>query len=99
VGFLKKIVPTNILVFFDSIFQWTGAWWQYTPSVFMKAVGSKQEAPRSEKRDLSTLEFFKCPDCGGGPLKDRKTHLECSNCGKKWEVRGGIYDFREPINV
>jgi SAM-dependent methyltransferase len=36
-GFLKRIAPTGILVFFDSIFQWTGAWWQWTPSVFVKA--------------------------------------------------------------
>ncbi|HSQ39764.1 MAG TPA: class I SAM-dependent methyltransferase, partial [Anaerolineales bacterium] len=63
VGILKRLVPTGILVFFDSIFQWTGAWWQLTPSVFVKAIGSRQ-AEESPKRELSTLEFFKCPDCG-----------------------------------
>jgi hypothetical protein len=96
VGFLKRFVPTGILVFFDSIFQWTGALWQYTPSVFVKAVGEKQ-ASGSEKRALSTLEFFKCPDCGHSPLTDRTAYLECSSCEKKWEFKDGLYDFREPV--
>ena len=96
IGILKRIIPTGILVFFDSIFQWTGAWWQLTPSVFVKAVGAKQSSG-SEKRELSTLEFFKCPDCGQSPLADRTTYLECPSCKKKWEVRDGIYDFREPM--
>jgi ubiquinone/menaquinone biosynthesis C-methylase UbiE len=97
VGFLKRIVPTGILVFFDSLFQWTGALWQYTPSVFVKAVGAKQD-DGSVKRELSVLEFFKCPDCGHSPLTDKKEYLECSSCKKKWEFKDGIYDFREPLN-
>lgn len=103
VGILKKIIPTGILVFFDSILQWTGAWWQLTPSVFVKAVGAKhsgeylRQVSGSPKRELSTLEFFKCPDCNYSPLMDKKDYLECSNCIKKWEFRGGIYDFREPM--
>ncbi len=70
VGFLKRVVPTGILVFFDSIFQWSGALWQFTPSVFVKAVGVKQEAG-SMNWELSVLEFFKCPDCGQSPLVDK----------------------------
>jgi len=96
VGFLKRIVPTGILVFLDSIFQWTGAWWQMTPSVFVKAVGANQVSG-SERRELSILEYFKCPDCGQSPLADKSDHLECPGCKKKWEINGGIYDFREPM--
>ena len=95
VGFLKRIVPTGFLVLLDSIFQWTGAWWQMTPSVFVKAVGAKQ-ASGSERRELSILEYFKCPNCGQSPLADKSDHLECPGCKKKWEIKGGIYDFREP---
>jgi len=95
-GLLKRIVPTGILVFFDSIFQWTGALWQYTPSVFVKAVAGNQDAG-SMKRELSVLEFFKCPNCGHSPLVDKFNYLECSNCKKKWEVKDGIYDFREAM--
>ena len=96
IGILKRIVPTGILVFFDSIFQWTGALWQYTPSVFVKAVGGYRDAKPID-RELPVLEFFKCPDCGHSPLIDRTNYLKCSSCKKKWEFRDGIYDFREPM--
>lgn len=96
VGLLKRIVPTGILVFFDSILQWTGAWWQLTPSVFVKAIGAKQVSV-SPKRELSTLEFFKCPDCRTSPLADKSAYLECPGCKKRWEIKDGIYDFREPV--
>lgn len=95
-GALKRIVPTNVLVALDSLFQWTGAWWQFTPSVFVraKADGSR----RSEAVPSSVSLFFKCPDCAHTPLIEGADYLECPNCGKRWEVRDGIYDFREPIN-
>ena len=96
VGFLKRIIPTGVLVFFDSILQWTGALWQLTPSVFVKADAAKQ-ASVSVKRDLSVLEFFKCPECGHSPLADKKEYLQCSSCKKRWEVKDGIYDFRKPM--
>ncbi len=95
VGFLKRIVPTGILVFFDSLFQWTGAWWQLTPSVFVKAkiVGRDAIPPHGQDNLLSC---FKCPDCGQSPLMDKSDHLECPGCKKRWGVKDGIYDFREP---
>ena len=94
IGLLKRIIPTGILVFLDSISQWTGAFWQLSPSVFVRAKiqsGRKQEIPNH------TLLFFKCPDCGHSPLIEKENYIECSNCGKRWEVKDGIYDFREPI--
>jgi ubiquinone/menaquinone biosynthesis C-methylase UbiE len=95
VGFLKRIVPTSILVFIDSLFQWTGALWQLSPSVFIKA---KAEG-RIQKGELPNgpLLFFKCPECGQSPLLEEKDYLECPSCKKKWGLKGGIYDFREPI--
>ena len=96
VGLIKRIVPTSILVFFDSLFQWTGAWWQLSPSVFVKAV--KRDAPNSPLHSPEKfLTYFKCPDCGHSPLIDKTEYLECSSCGKKWTVKDGIYDFREPL--
>jgi ubiquinone/menaquinone biosynthesis C-methylase UbiE len=93
VGLLKRIVPTGILVFLDSLFQWTGAWWQLSPSVFVKAK-AEGEKNRHEIPD-NPLLFFKCPACGHSPLIEGENHLECSNCKSMWEVRDGIYDFRE----
>ena len=94
-GLLKRLIPTGILVALDSLCQWTGAWWQYTPSVFVRARaearGQRQEIPSDPAL------FFKCPSCGHAPLTDRENALECSYCRKRWEVRDGIYDFREPM--
>jgi ubiquinone/menaquinone biosynthesis C-methylase UbiE len=96
VGFLKRIIPMGILVFFDSILQWTGAWWQYTPSVFARAKAETGEQ-RSAEIPLDVISFFKCPDCGQSPLLDKRNYLECSSCKKRWEFKDGIYDFREPL--
>jgi len=100
VGLLKRIVPTGVLVFLDSLFQWTGAFWQLTPSVFLKARNGAAQGPHGEQTSpaLGNLTlFFKCPACGSYPLLDEKTHLECLNCRKQWEVKDGIYDFRESV--
>jgi len=98
VGFLKRIMPTSILVFLDSLFQWTGACWQLTPSVFVRAKIVRLDPSRiPHDRPDHVLFFFKCPNCGHSPLMDEKEYLECPSCKKRWEVRDGIYDFREPI--
>ena len=100
VGFLKRIVPTGILVFLDSLFQWTGALWQLSPSVFVKSrKGDHKGRPGAGPSPALTnvLSLFKCPDCGHSPLTEKKAYLECSNCKKKWESKDGIYDFKEPL--
>ena len=96
VGILKRIMPTRILVFLDSLFQWTGKWWQLSPSVFVRAVRRDARSVPSH-RQHNILSYFKCPDCGHSPLIDQTEFLECSNCKKKWGVKDGIYDFREPM--
>jgi SAM-dependent methyltransferase len=98
-GFLKGVIPTSILVFLDGAVQWTGALFQLTPSVFVRATTGGQS---SAKGDLpSTVHrppsIFKCPACNHSPLEDRTDHLECPNCKRKWAFKDGIYDFREPL--
>src|SRR5690606_34237319 len=57
VGFLKRRVTTGILVFLDSLLQWTGAWWQFTPSVFVKAI--RQDGPgRLPSGEENILDYF-----------------------------------------
>ncbi|MCI0549572.1 MAG: class I SAM-dependent methyltransferase [Anaerolineae bacterium] len=98
VGFLKRVVPTGILVFFDSLFQWTGALWQFTPSVFVKARVAQDAVLTGEAVSKDAiLSYFKCPNCGHSPLVEQHHYLECTNCKAKWEIKDGIYDFREPL--
>lgn len=94
VGALKRTVPTRVLVFFDSLLQWTGAFIQMAPSVFVKAQLAKQGIVSQVERE-NVLSYFKCPNCGHHPLEDRESYLECSRCKKRWGVAEGIYDFRE----
>jgi ubiquinone/menaquinone biosynthesis C-methylase UbiE len=95
VGILKRIVPVTILVFLDSAAQWTGAWWQLSPSVFVRARAER----RMQKAEMPAEPalFFKCPQCSHSPLIDRIDFFHCSDCGRKWGFKDGIYDFREPI--
>ena len=91
-GLLKRMIPAKILAALDGIFQPTGALFQFTPSVFVKAIktgGDKKEIP------LNVLNLFECPACGGEKLEDKKDHLFCANCNARWMIRDGIYDFRE----
>jgi SAM-dependent methyltransferase len=93
-GFLKRIVPTSLLVSLDAAFQWTGALWQFTPSVFLRAVlHSEMQAITVDKVNA----LFKCPECGNAPLTDKEQDLQCSQCGRRWEKKNGIYDFRKPL--
>jgi ubiquinone/menaquinone biosynthesis C-methylase UbiE len=99
VGFLKRVVPTSILVSLDSLLQWTGAWWQLSPSVFVRARKIRNpHGVETRPSMISPMMVFKCPDCGYTGLKDEGTHLKCLNCRKKWEIRDGIYDFRKSLD-
>ena len=91
---LKRTIPTPILVLFDSSLQWTGAFFQWTPSVFVKACGGSRGSGSGNNENA--LTFFKCPECGHAPLKDQRSYLLCPNCRNKWEIKDGIYDFRKP---
>ena len=91
-GLLKRIFPPKLLAALDGFFQPTGALFQLTPSVFVKAKleGNKQ----NDHTPLTTIALFKCPECGSGNLQDKKDHLICPKCSVRWPVHEGIYDFR-----
>ena len=90
-GLLKRALPTGLLVWLDSWAQWTGSLWQLSPSVFVRsqAVGSDPRGPEGA--------FWRCPACGCLTLHHRQDTLHCADCGRKWAIRDGIYDFKEPL--
>jgi SAM-dependent methyltransferase len=92
-GLLKKIFPAGFLAALDGLFQPTGALWQFTPSVFVKAIVKESDA--TNDIPLRVIELFKCPECGNETLEEKQDHLHCSNCKAKWAVNDGVYDFRE----
>jgi len=90
INFLKKWVPTGILAALDSIFQYTGDWWQLSPSVFTRSISDKKSP------DKPVEGFFQCPACNI-PLPEVEPgadKLVCPSCSKIYPVVDGIYDFR-----
>ncbi len=91
IAIMKRVFPASFLAKMDGFAQFTGDWWQLTPSVFTlsEAVGETQVAAKGA--------FFQCPQCNHAPLKEESEMLICANCNAKYAIRNGIYDFREPI--
>ncbi len=96
-GILKRIIPARLLAALDGLFQPTGAIWQFTPSVFVKAKVEEKSAIKLSDIPVNVIELFKCPQCENEKLEDKNDHLYCSNCKAQWAVRDGIYDFREQM--
>lgn len=90
IGILKRLVPTRLLVWLDSLASLTGPLWQFSPSVFVRAeaVGSTAKA--------ATGAFFKCPACGTALPEAKGGVLACGN-GHRWGVKDGIYNFKEML--
>lgn len=88
-GLLKRLVPTRLLVSLDSMVQFTGGWWQLSPSVFLASEHPTQGQPAPPDA------FFACPICHI-PLHGQDT-LTCPSCNRQWARRDGVYDFKEPV--
>ena len=87
---LKRLIPPRWLAAADGLVQFTGRWWQLTPSVFVRAHAQKPPAGLPEG-------FFCCPVCRCADLTPQDTMLICSGCGRRWQTAGGIYDFKTPL--
>ncbi len=95
IGWLKRIVPAGLLAAMDGLFQPLGAFWQFTPSVFMKARVNVES--QTGEVSMNVTGLFKCPECGGGNLQEKNDHLLWPSCHARWAVHDGIYDFREKM--
>ncbi len=87
-GALKRALPTGFLVALDSMLQFTGALWQFTPSVFLRARADGEPSP------VKAQIAWRCPDCGGSNLEPRNEGLHCTACGRLWALHDGIYEFK-----
>jgi ubiquinone/menaquinone biosynthesis C-methylase UbiE len=91
VGWLKRNVPTKLLVALDALFQPSGALWQLTPSVFLRAKASEDTAK------AAAGAFFKCPECGRALGAETESYVECPGCKRRWGKTDGIYYFKEAV--
>jgi len=88
---LKRLLPPRWLAAADGLVQFTGRWWQLTPSVFVRA--SAQKPPVGPPGG-----FFCCPVCRSANLTMQAAGLICSGCNRRWQMTGGIYDFKTPLS-
>ena len=103
IGILKRAIPTGLLVALDRLCQPTGALWQLTPSVFVRADAQHPFEHRARKSAAPQDAFFRCTVCGSTMLENEDDALSCTDCGARFAVRArsntsaGIYDFRAPL--
>ena len=90
INILKKLLPTKLLVGLDSISQFTGKWWQLTPSVFTMSTADERLPSLTTNSDA----FFRCPSCERDLTGSSESQMICSGCGVEWPIIDGIYDFR-----
>ncbi len=88
---LKRYLPLRMLVGMDSLAQWTGDWWQLTPSVFARCR-AEGETPTAQPG-----AFFCCPQCAHTTFVEAPEALTCPACTRAWGIKDGIYDFRETL--
>ena len=92
IGLLKRIIPNRLLVWLDKLFQPSAKLFQFSPSVFTRALVAG-DTPKAKEG-----AFFCCPSCYA-PLEDSEAaHLSCA-CGLKWGKQNGIYNFKDPLNA
>lgn len=91
VALLKRLLPAALLARLDALVQWTGDWFQYTPSVFLRArLPGQSQAVSSEAIE----RFFKCPRCSAHPLQRQPDAMVCTQCQAVWPIEEGIYNFK-----
>jgi ubiquinone/menaquinone biosynthesis C-methylase UbiE len=88
VGTLKRIVSLNLLVAADALLHGTGNWWQWSPSVFVRAEAMAGGPARREGA------FWRCPACRSVDTEEDEAGVRCQACGRLWPLRDGIYDFK-----
>ncbi len=90
IDFLKRVLPTRLLTTLDTLAQPTGALWQLSPSVFVRARAG------AGKSRAAAGAFFRCPACGEALGAPPQTEFTCV-CGRVWQREGAIYNFRDPV--
>ncbi len=92
-GILKRMLPVGLLTALDSALQRSG--WAISPSIFLDLQlqgGTAMSAPTAD----DPLDILRCPE-SEATLRREGDQL-ISESGTRWAIRGGIYDFRHPLD-
>lgn len=91
INLLKRVLPTGLLVWLDSLAQLTGGLWQLSPSVFVRSRAQGEQAGA-----VAETALFRCPECLAPLGEPTGEQLICS-CGRRWGIEDGIYNFKESL--
>jgi ubiquinone/menaquinone biosynthesis C-methylase UbiE len=95
---LKRLVPVKLLTAMDGAMQWTGQWWQYTPSVFVRCRRAQSLPTRpTPPAEIDPTTLFRCPTCEQRNWQASDSVMHCQSCGARWGIDDGIYDFKSPL--
>lgn len=90
---LKRALPTGLLLRLDAALQRTG--WKLSPSVFLDLRIKKSESATAASAS-DPLDFLRCPSTGS--RLQRAGDALINDCGLRWGIRQGVYDFRKPLD-
>ncbi len=91
---LKRWIAPRHLAALDGWLQGTAALCKLSPSVFIRARAAEKTSGMAAPKEQG---LFRCPLCQSTNLAERPQYLTCRDCGRRWAIDDGIYDFREPI--
>jgi SAM-dependent methyltransferase len=89
-GWLKRHLPTSLLVGLDGVLQRPTAALALGPSQFVRARVEKLGTPDR----VSRAQLFRCPTCEGWPLQSVEGGLRCPQCEAHWPLENGVYVFK-----
>jgi SAM-dependent methyltransferase len=91
VPLLKRLFAPETLAAIDGWLQPLTAPLPLSPSVFTLSSKEGTVAPLSEP-------LFRCPQCRGARLMPHADILRCLDCSARYDMSGGIYDFRQALD-
>ncbi|MFN2299118.1 MAG: class I SAM-dependent methyltransferase [Anaerolineales bacterium] len=94
IAVIKRTIPARVLSFLDYLLGFTGNIWQLSPSVFIKATSDSSGIKDNQG-------FFQCPYCRSRDFQENplpsEGALDCLQCKRRYLIRNGVYDFKEPL--
>jgi SAM-dependent methyltransferase len=99
-SFLKRRVSAKTLAQIDSLFFDAGSRFPLSPSIIVQAkVHDAGLRPAIDATPAAIGQLFRCPCCRDEAFKlVAVRQLLCTNCGKQYEQKQGIWDFKEATN-